>query len=163
MTPPTSSTSDSDLCSIAMTTHEPPALGGPISAGQDVAQQQQGMSAIAGQGNGVDDPDVWIAQLMQCKPLSEGEVKRLCDKVSRGAQRRRRAKREAARATRTSRLSNDDGDLSSCEARDPSSEASMPAPSARISRARALSRRVSARRGCVARGCAVGDEFPRPS
>ena len=29
-----------------------------------------------------EDPNVWIAQLMQCKPLSEGEVKSLCDKVS---------------------------------------------------------------------------------
>jgi hypothetical protein len=29
----------------------------------------------------LEDPDVWIAQLMQCKPLSEAEVKRLCEKV----------------------------------------------------------------------------------
>lgn len=29
-----------------------------------------------------DDVDAWIAQLMQCKPLSEAEVKKLCDKVS---------------------------------------------------------------------------------
>jgi len=29
-----------------------------------------------------DDVDGWIAQLMQCKPLSENEVKKLCDKVS---------------------------------------------------------------------------------
>lgn len=28
-----------------------------------------------------DDVDGWIAQLMQCKPLSENEVKKLCDKV----------------------------------------------------------------------------------
>ena len=28
-----------------------------------------------------DDVDAWIAQLMQCKPLSEAEVKKLCDKV----------------------------------------------------------------------------------
>lgn len=28
-----------------------------------------------------DDVDAWIAQLMQCKPLSEPEVKKLCDKV----------------------------------------------------------------------------------
>lgn len=28
-----------------------------------------------------EDPDQWIAQLMQCKPLSEAEVKKLCDKV----------------------------------------------------------------------------------
>jgi hypothetical protein len=34
--------------------------------------------------NSSEDPDVWIAQLMNCKPLSEGEVKKLCDKVSRG-------------------------------------------------------------------------------
>ena len=32
--------------------------------------------------NTSEDPDVWIAQLMNCKPLSEGEVKKLCDKVS---------------------------------------------------------------------------------
>ena len=29
-----------------------------------------------------DDVDGWVAQLMQCKPLSEGEVKKLCEKVS---------------------------------------------------------------------------------
>lgn len=29
-----------------------------------------------------DEVDGWIAQLMQCKPLSETEVKKLCDKVS---------------------------------------------------------------------------------
>lgn len=29
-----------------------------------------------------DDVDGWIAQLMQCKPLSEAEVKKLCEKVS---------------------------------------------------------------------------------
>jgi hypothetical protein len=29
-----------------------------------------------------DDVDAWIAQLMQCKPLSEVEVKKLCEKVS---------------------------------------------------------------------------------
>lgn len=28
-----------------------------------------------------DDVDAWISQLMQCKPLSEAEVKKLCDKV----------------------------------------------------------------------------------
>lgn len=28
-----------------------------------------------------DEVDGWIAQLMQCKPLSETEVKKLCDKV----------------------------------------------------------------------------------
>jgi hypothetical protein len=28
------------------------------------------------------DVDKWIAQLMECKPLSEQEVKALCDKVS---------------------------------------------------------------------------------
>lgn len=32
-----------------------------------------------------EDPDVWIQQVMQCKPLSEAEVKRLCEKV-RGAE-----------------------------------------------------------------------------
>jgi len=32
--------------------------------------------------SGNDDVDGWIAQLMQCKPLSENEVKKLCDKVS---------------------------------------------------------------------------------
>jgi hypothetical protein len=32
-----------------------------------------------------DDVDGWVAQLMQCKPLSEGEVKKLCEKVSRGS------------------------------------------------------------------------------
>jgi hypothetical protein len=31
-----------------------------------------------------DDVDGWIAQLMGCKPLSETEVKKLCDKVSAG-------------------------------------------------------------------------------
>lgn len=31
--------------------------------------------------SGNDDVDGWIAQLMQCKPLSENEVKKLCDKV----------------------------------------------------------------------------------
>lgn len=31
-----------------------------------------------------DDVDGWIAQLMQCKPLSEAEVKKLCDKVCPG-------------------------------------------------------------------------------
>jgi hypothetical protein len=30
-----------------------------------------------------DEVDGWIAQLMQCKPLSETEVKKLCDKVGR--------------------------------------------------------------------------------
>jgi hypothetical protein len=30
------------------------------------------------------DVDAWIAQLMQCKPLSEAEVKKLCDKVCLG-------------------------------------------------------------------------------
>ena len=59
-----------------MTTLEPPALGGPI--GGEVQQVSQ---VHDGRGQ-QDDPDVWIAQLMQCKPLSEGEVKRLCDKVS---------------------------------------------------------------------------------
>jgi serine/threonine-protein phosphatase 2A catalytic subunit len=29
-----------------------------------------------------DEVDGWISQLMQCKPLSEAEVKKLCDKVS---------------------------------------------------------------------------------
>lgn len=29
-----------------------------------------------------DDVDAWVAQLMQCKPLSELEVKKLCEKVS---------------------------------------------------------------------------------
>ena len=29
-----------------------------------------------------DDVDGWISQLMQCKPLSENEVKKLCEKVS---------------------------------------------------------------------------------
>lgn len=28
-----------------------------------------------------DEVDGWVAQLMQCKPLSETEVKKLCDKV----------------------------------------------------------------------------------
>lgn len=28
-----------------------------------------------------DEVDGWIVQLMQCKPLSEAEVKKLCDKV----------------------------------------------------------------------------------
>lgn len=28
-----------------------------------------------------DEVDGWVAQLMQCKPLSEAEVKKLCDKV----------------------------------------------------------------------------------
>lgn len=28
-----------------------------------------------------NEVDGWIAQLMQCKPLSETEVKKLCDKV----------------------------------------------------------------------------------
>ena len=28
-----------------------------------------------------DEVDGWISQLMQCKPLSETEVKKLCDKV----------------------------------------------------------------------------------
>lgn len=32
-----------------------------------------------------DDVDAWIAQLMQCKPLSEVEVKKLCEKVSDGS------------------------------------------------------------------------------
>lgn len=31
--------------------------------------------------SGNDEVDGWIAQLMQCKPLSEAEVKKLCDKV----------------------------------------------------------------------------------
>lgn len=31
-----------------------------------------------------DEVDGWISQLMQCKPLSEAEVKKLCDKVSEG-------------------------------------------------------------------------------
>jgi hypothetical protein len=31
-----------------------------------------------------DDVDGWIAQLMGCKPLSETEVKKLCEKVSLG-------------------------------------------------------------------------------
>jgi hypothetical protein len=61
---------------------EPPALGGPISS-NDATNPAGAISAIAGQQQGQqDDPDVWIAQLMQCKPLSEAEVKRLCDKVS---------------------------------------------------------------------------------
>ena len=29
-----------------------------------------------------DELDGWVAQLMQCKPLGENEVKKLCDKVS---------------------------------------------------------------------------------
>ena len=29
-----------------------------------------------------DEVDGWISQLMGCKPLSEAEVKKLCDKVS---------------------------------------------------------------------------------
>ena len=29
-----------------------------------------------------DEVDGWISQLMGCKPLSENEVKKLCDKVS---------------------------------------------------------------------------------
>lgn len=29
-----------------------------------------------------DDVDGWISQLMGCKPLSENEVKKLCEKVS---------------------------------------------------------------------------------
>lgn len=29
-----------------------------------------------------NEVDGWISQLMQCKPLSEAEVKKLCDKVS---------------------------------------------------------------------------------
>ena len=29
-----------------------------------------------------DDLDGWVSQLMQCKPLGEPEVKKLCDKVS---------------------------------------------------------------------------------
>jgi hypothetical protein len=40
--------------------------------------------ALPAMSNSSEDPDVWIAQLMNCKPLSEGEVKKLCDKVSRG-------------------------------------------------------------------------------
>lgn len=32
-----------------------------------------------------DDVDAWIAQLMQCKPLNEAEVKKLCDKVIQAA------------------------------------------------------------------------------
>ena len=28
-----------------------------------------------------DEVDGWISQLMQCKPLTEVEVKKLCDKV----------------------------------------------------------------------------------
>lgn len=59
-----------------MTTLEPPALGGPIGDVQPV------VSGVHDGRGAEDDPDVWIAQLMQCKPLSEGEVKRLCDKVS---------------------------------------------------------------------------------
>jgi serine/threonine-protein phosphatase 2A catalytic subunit len=31
-----------------------------------------------------DEPDQWIAQLMQCKPLTEADVKKLCEKVSVG-------------------------------------------------------------------------------
>jgi hypothetical protein len=65
-----------------MTTLEPPALGGPISTTPS-DPSGGGVSAIApSQVQVQDDPDVWIAQLMQCKPLSEAEVKRLCDKVS---------------------------------------------------------------------------------
>ena len=94
-----------------MTTLEAPALGGPISAGQDIAQQQQqqqGMSAIAqGNGAGVDDPDVWIAQLMQCKPLSEGEVKRLCDKVRRDERRMRAERGYLERSGKTSAAGKD--------------------------------------------------------
>jgi serine/threonine-protein phosphatase 2A catalytic subunit len=29
-----------------------------------------------------DEVDGWVSQLMGCKPLSEAEVKKLCDKVS---------------------------------------------------------------------------------
>lgn len=29
-----------------------------------------------------DEVDGWIAQLMQCKPLAESDIKKLCDKVS---------------------------------------------------------------------------------
>jgi serine/threonine-protein phosphatase 2A catalytic subunit len=29
----------------------------------------------------VADVDEWISQLSECKPLSEGEIKKLCDKV----------------------------------------------------------------------------------
>ena len=31
-----------------------------------------------------DEVDGWVSQLMGCKPLSETEVKKLCEKVSRG-------------------------------------------------------------------------------
>lgn len=93
------------------------------------------MSAVAGQGNGVDDPDVWIAQLMQCKPLSEGEVKRLCDKVSGASVTTSEARSSARdadketlerRAKRGSRIPrakerSDDGET-------PPSDASIPAP-----------------------------------
>lgn len=36
----------------------------------------------------IDELDEWLERLMQCKPLTENEVKKLCDKV--------RAKRRAA-------------------------------------------------------------------
>jgi hypothetical protein len=70
---------------------EPPALGGPISS-NEATNPAGAISAIAGQQQGQqDDPDVWIAQLMQCKPLSEAEVKRLCDKVSTRSEREERS------------------------------------------------------------------------
>lgn len=43
-------------------------------------------AAKSGSGVSIDMLDTWIEQLYECKPLSEAQIKQLCDKVrARGA------------------------------------------------------------------------------